>query len=184
MDNGLIPHRYAKALYKYAEGQGTAEQLYKNVKLLCKAFEVHTGLEKALCNPYAPMSDKTKLLQTVCGTTSDGTLIRFLQLMTSHYRQHFFRMACLNFLEVYAANKGLLPVEIQSAVEMTNQLKSKLEDVLHRQYPGKQLDTTYTVVPDLIGGFIIKTDSSELDASVVAELKRLRSKLLNQNHND
>ncbi len=184
MDNGLIPHRYAKALYQYAEGQGTAEQLYRCVRLLCKAFEGNTQLEKALCNPYALMSDKTHLLQTACGEPADDALIRFLQLMTGHHREHFFRMACLNYLEVYNADKGILPVEIQSAVEMTGRLKSKLEDVLHRQYPGKRLDTTYTVMPGLVGGFIIKTDSSELDASVIAELKRLRSKLLNQNRND
>lgn len=184
MDNGLIPHRYAKALYKYAEGQGTAEELYGHVKLLCKAFEGNKGLEKALCNPYASMSDKTRLLWTASGAPADDTLVRFLQLMTSHFRQHFFRMACLNYLKVYTESKGILPVEIQSAVEMTTPLKSKLESVLHLQYTDKRLITTYTVVPGLIGGFIIKTDSSELDASVVAELKRLRAKLLNQNHND
>lgn len=184
MDNGLIPHRYAKALYKFADGQGTAEQLYRTVKLLCKAFEKTTELEKALCNPYAPMSDKTHLLQTACGASASDAIVRFLQLMTSHHRQNFFRMACLNYLEVYTTAKGILPVEIQSAVEMTSSLKTKLEGVLHRQYPEKQLDTTYTVVPDLIGGFRIKTDSSELDASVAMELKRLRSKLLKQNHND
>ncbi len=184
MDNGLIPHRYAKALYKYADGQGTAEQLYGNVRLLCRAFEGNAGLEKALCNPYSPMSDKTRLLRTASGNPADDTLERFLRLMEGHHRQHFFRMACLCYLEVYTTGKGILPVEIQSAVEMPDRLKSKLEDVIRRQYPDKRLDTTYTVVPDLIGGFIIKTDSSELDASVVAELKRLRSKLLNQNRND
>lgn len=179
MDNGLIPHRYAKALYKYADEQGCAEPLYKSIRLLCKAFEDNPGLNKVLCNPYASATDKEQLLQTASGAPSDDTLVRFFRLMSGHYRQEYFRMACLAYQEVYTCEKGILPVEILSAVELTDRIKAKIEGILHRHYKDKRLDTTYLVDPSLIGGFMIKTSSSVLDASVVAELKRLRSKLLN-----
>lgn len=38
MNDGLIPNRYAKALYKAATEQGTAEQVYAAMKRLEGAF--------------------------------------------------------------------------------------------------------------------------------------------------
>ena len=50
MNEGLIPSRYAKALYKYAQEHHVAAPIYEEMKRLDAAFATHTELSKALSN--------------------------------------------------------------------------------------------------------------------------------------
>ncbi len=184
MDNGLIPNRYAKALYKYAAEKGCADRIYDEMRLLCKSFENNAELNKTLCNPYSSLDDKEKILLTAAGTSSDDILIDFFRLMIRHNRLELFRIACLFYLEVYSKATGLMHVEVQSAVPITNRIKDKIGDILNKEFPQKKFETTYNVNPDIIGGFVINTRTSILDASVATELNRFRSKLINQDRND
>ena len=68
MDNGLIPGRYAKALYKLAVEKGNSEEVYEEMKSVVAAFETTPGLEKVLSNPFVDRSEKEKLLLTAAGS--------------------------------------------------------------------------------------------------------------------
>ena len=102
MNEGLIPSRYAKALYKYAQEHHVAAPIYEEMKRLDAAFATHTELSKALSNP-----------------------------------------------------------------------------ALMKKQTDKTLEFVYEIDPSIIGGFILRVDSMQLDASVNSELKKLRLKLLN-----
>ncbi len=184
MDNGLIPNRYAKALYKYAAEKGCADRIYYEMRLLCKSFEENPGLNKTLCNPFSSLNDKETILLTAAGTNSDDILIDFFHLMIKHNRLDLFRTACLFYLEVFSKATGLMHVEIQSAIPLTDSIKNKISDILNKEFPQKKFEMTYNVNPDIIGGFIINTGNTLLDASVATELNRFRSKIINQDHND
>lgn len=60
MNEGLIPSRYAKALYKYAQEHHVAAPIYEEMKRLDAAFATHTELSKALSN-------RLSLLRIRCG---------------------------------------------------------------------------------------------------------------------
>ena len=47
MNEGLIPRRYAKALYKYAQEKGCAKEVYADTQVLEKAFASHPSLSKS-----------------------------------------------------------------------------------------------------------------------------------------
>ena len=62
MNDGLIPNRYAKALYKVANEKGDTAQVYAQMNLLNAAYEAQAGLKKAVNNPFLPLADKLQLL--------------------------------------------------------------------------------------------------------------------------
>ena len=58
MDNGLIPHRYAKALYEFALERHDQTALYDAMKAVIDNFEAVPGLQKAMANPFMPKEEK------------------------------------------------------------------------------------------------------------------------------
>ena len=52
MNEGLIPNRYAKALYAYANEAGKAAEVYDATLRLSRAFEAEARLARAVENPF------------------------------------------------------------------------------------------------------------------------------------
>ena len=64
MDQGLIPNRYAKALYKFALDKGEASRVYELMKNVAASFAGQPPLGDVMANPYVPSGDKTGLMMT------------------------------------------------------------------------------------------------------------------------
>ena len=58
MSDGLIPRRYAKALYKYAVEKGDAQEIYELLKGLSFRYTAIDELKRAVLNPE--ISDEAK----------------------------------------------------------------------------------------------------------------------------
>ena len=63
MNEGLIPRRYAKALYEFATEKGDSESIYGIMTTLVKSFSAENALQSAMANPFVD-NDKVKLLMT------------------------------------------------------------------------------------------------------------------------
>ena len=59
MNEGLVPRRYAKALYGFALEKGVQERVYTMMKSLVASFAANEGLQPTLANPYLGVADKT-----------------------------------------------------------------------------------------------------------------------------
>ena len=79
MNEGLIPNRYAKALYKYAREHGVAEAIYEEMKRFDDAFKTHPEFSKILGNPALSPSDKVRVLSSAFGEKPDDYLLRLIQ---------------------------------------------------------------------------------------------------------
>ncbi|WP_367881452.1 F0F1 ATP synthase subunit delta, partial [uncultured Duncaniella sp.] len=84
MNQGLIPSRYAKALYEFASEKGADKRVFDLMKTLSASFEAEPQLMKVMANPFVAPADKVKLLSTAAGVRqdSDDVFARFLQLLT------------------------------------------------------------------------------------------------------
>ena len=73
------------------------------------------------------------------------------------------QIICVSFVIVIALGTFLLSLPVAIMKKQTD----------------KTLEFVYEIDPSIIGGFILRVDSMQLDASVNSELKKLRLKLLN-----
>ena len=87
MNEGLVPRRYAKALYGFALEKGVAERVYTMMKNLTASFAANGGLQPTLANPYVGASDKEALLVTAAGADkTDSAFADFLKLLAENRR--------------------------------------------------------------------------------------------------
>lgn len=178
MDNGLIPHRYAKALYKYALEHGKTEVIYNLMKQVITSFEENPGMQKVLSNPFVKPEDKEKLLLSAAGNETDDAYTRFVKLIVGQKRSDFAYGMMLAYRDIYRKENNISQVNITTAATLPEAQMQKLRDLVKGAFKGSVLEFSESVNPDLIGGFVIDVDSVRMDASVSNELEQLRQTLL------
>ncbi|MDE6696868.1 MAG: F0F1 ATP synthase subunit delta [Muribaculaceae bacterium] len=181
MNEGLIPQRYAKALYKLAVERGNADKVYLEMKTVANSFADNPGLQKILSNPYVKREDKANLLISAAGDSVEDDYRSFVELILNRKRADFAHLMALAYCDIYRKEHKIARVRIITATKLDDSMMQKLRDVVEKAYPGMTLEFTYDVNPDLIGGFVIDVDDQRLNASISNEIEQLRLKLLRSN---
>ncbi|MDE5888210.1 MAG: F0F1 ATP synthase subunit delta [Muribaculaceae bacterium] len=181
MDNGLIPQRYAKALYKYALEKGNTESLYNIMKVVINSFESNPDLQKVLSNPFVNDDDKEKLLLSAAGKDAGDAYTRFVKLILDHGRADYSYLMMLAYRDLYRKENNISRVKISTASSLSPTLMERLHSLVRDSFKGSVLEFSEVVDPDLIGGFVIDVDSVRMDASLSNELEQIRQTLLRSN---
>ncbi len=181
MVTGLIPNRYAKALYKYALESDTTEQVYEEMKAVIGSFQQNPDLEKVLSNPYVDSKDKEKVLLTAAGENPGDDYRRFVRLILDHNREEFAYMMAYAYRDIYRKANNISQVRITTAVKLSDTEMAKLKKVVENSFKETKFEYSEDVDPELIGGFVIDVDSTRMDASLSNELEQLRQNLLSSN---
>ncbi|MDE6448587.1 MAG: ATP synthase F1 subunit delta [Muribaculaceae bacterium] len=187
MNQGLIPQRYAKALYKVALERQCTEPLYTMMKTLDESFMTQPQLGHVMENPFVSATEKKSLLLTAAGidpkqSTGDdsttGTLIDFIRLLEENRRIGFIRGIALAYIAIYRREHEIATVTVTSAAPLQPDATERLMSLIKSRHPQGSIEYREVVDPSLIGGFTVAIDNQRLDASIKNELKQLRLKLL------
>lgn len=178
MNDGLIPNRYAKALYKLSSEQGDSQEVYLEMKNLAQNYRNVDGLKATISNPFISTADKESVLLKATGAKKGGSLNKFILLVIKNRRELFLQNMALSFVKIYREVNKISQVEIVSATKLPDDKIKQLTKIVEAQLGDRQLEVETRVDEDIIGGFVINVDSVVLDASVSNELKKLRLKLL------
>lgn len=181
MVSGLIPMRYARALYKYAAETDSCGKVYEDMKRMIASFEGNPDLEKVLSNPYVKTDDKKRLMVAAAGENPGDALTRFVALVIDHRREAFYYLMALSYRDLYRKENHISQVKITTAAELPDSEMEKLRAVVRNAFKDTVFEFEYAIDPDIIGGFIIDVDSVRMDASLSGELEQLRQNLLRSN---
>lgn len=179
MNEGLVPRRYAKALYGFAFEKGVQERVYTMMKSLVASFAANEGLQPTLANPYVGVADKTELLMTAASAEkTDAVYADFLKLLAENRRLDMARDIALAYIGIYRKANGIHEVRVTSAYPLKPVESARLKALVERHL-GKNavVEFSEAVNPELIGGFTVAVGNERLDASLSNELKQLRLNL-------
>lgn len=182
MNEGLIPARYAKALYKVACNQKNDADIYQMMKSLEQSFLQQPLLQSTLGNPYVSNSDKTNLLITAADVTKGGKALfcDFIKLLSDNKRMDMARGIANAYIALYRSNHSIYEVKVVSAAPLGNNEQKRLRDMVSRHLKGGTMEYSTSVNPDLIGGFTVSVGNERIDASISNELKQLRLNLISK----
>ena len=179
MNEGLIPRRYAKALYKVAVERGDAQLMYGLMTRLYEVSASEPSLNAAVSNPFLSVKDKCDLITTAAGEGADNaTFVDFLKLLAENKRLDIIFAVARDYAALYRSERNIYKVEVVSASPLYQNDEDRLKSIIEKNLQGGSMEYTSSVNPDLIGGFTVTIDNRRLDASVRNELKQLRVNLL------
>ncbi len=180
MNEGLIPRRYAKALYKVDAERSSAERSYQLMNALAQSFELNSELSAVVGNPFVDTADKLSILTAAAGAeAADSTFADFLKLLVTNRRVDIIHEIALSYLDIYRRENNIRRVEVVAAAPLDPSVEQRIKDVVESHLDGAKIDFTSRVDASLIGGFIVNVDNERLDASIRNRLKQLRQSLLN-----
>lgn len=181
MNDGLIPARYAKALYLVACEKKVDMKIYTMMKVMESSFASQSALQPVLANPYVADSDKESLLMSAAGAEpSDAVFCDFLKLLARNRRLDMARGIANAYIALYRRENKIYEVKIVSAAKLSADEESRLRDLISRHLNGGEMEMSTDVNPDLIGGFTVTVGNERIDASVSNELKQLRLNLISK----
>jgi F-type H+-transporting ATPase subunit delta len=100
-------------------------------------------------------------------------------LVILNRRETFFRATMLAYQDIYRHDNNIARVTIITTTALCDDMIERIKGLLKKQL-NKELEFVYEIDPSLIGGFVLRVESMQLDASIQNELKKLRVKLLNK----
>lgn len=181
MNEGLIPRRYAKALFKVAAEKKTTDTLYGLMATLDKSFRETPALKEVIENPFQSTDDKLMLLRTASGASTDDSLFDdFLALLVKNNRLDMIDSISRAYGDIYRQENNIKIVRLTSAAPLSANDEKRLKELIARHLNGAKMEFTSVVDPSLIGGFAIAVDNERLDASIDNQLKQLRLNLLSK----
>lgn len=180
MDNGLIPRRYAKALYKFALEHGSTEKVYEEMKEVIQNYESNPDLQKTLSNPFVSSKDKAELLKSAAGAKVENDYLGFIQLVIKMKREDMMREMAYAYRDLYREANKISQVKITTAIELPDSENKKLQKMVAGAFPERKLEFSSAIDPALIGGFMVDVDDFRMDASISNEIEQLRLNLISK----
>ena len=103
-------------------------------------------------------------------------LMNFIKLLTEERHMHIFSKCAMRFEEEYNEAHSIEKVTVESAFELKEaqvaSIKAKLEELT-----GKKVVVSTTVVPELLGGIVVRTKDKQFDGTIARKLKDIQSEI-------
>ena len=177
MSDGLIPRRYAKALYKFAVENGDSQEIYELLKTLSFRYTAIDELKRAVLNPEISDEEKGAYMLKLVGGKPGSSLDKFLLLCVRNNRAEYLQKISLAYVDLYRQAHEIAHVDIYTAVPMPEPEVNAIIDIVKKRLGAKTLEIHQQIDPELIGGFAVSINGLVLDASVKRELNELRLQL-------
>lgn len=178
MNDGLIPKRYAKALYKLSLEKGDTQEIYELLKPISHGVSGLDDIKRVLLNPRIKDENKGKVMMQLIGAKPGSSLDKFILLVIRNNRTELLRRIALSFVNIYREEHNILRLVITTATELPQEKIDNIVDVVKQRLGNAILEIEQHVDPELIGGFTVKVGDILLNASVKNELNQLRLKLI------
>ncbi len=177
MNDSKISVRYAKALFESALEKGVLEEARQDMLQLQQISKMEE-FQYFLRSPVMKESEKRKLMNDIFESKAQALTMALLDLVLKNSRELFIPGIARYFEELYKKHKGIKSVVLVSASAMDDSIHEKIGKIL-KDTLNARVELSTKENDALIGGFIIRIDNQQYDASVANKLKTIKKQLLN-----
>lgn len=181
MNQSKIAVRYAKALFLTASEKAILEEVHRDIVLIVSAMNESEAFQAFLSNPVNRPSAKIRFINHVFGEGRIQPItVNFLHLIIRNNRANHIADVARYFIHLYRKQKGIKSAVFALASDSNEQIRNHITEVLKDLYKA-EIDLQMIVDPSLIGGFVLRVEDEQYDASVSAALKKMKTNLLQRN---
>lgn len=171
-----VAYRYARSLMELALERGQLAGVNEDMHLVAEACTASEDLRLMLKSPVIKADAKERVLDRVFAGKIGEMTSRFIGILVRKGREGMLPEVAVAFTSLYKENQGILTAEVTSAVPLSDSARQQVRDMAVKKHPGKSIELSEKVDPDLIGGIIIRIGDEQYDGSVSRRLHDLRRK--------
>jgi F-type H+-transporting ATPase subunit delta len=171
--------RYAKALLTFAIERNELDTVYSDVTALQTALNESKELATMMNSAVIQEEKKVVIYKKAFEGNISATTLNFMILIAKNSRSSVIPQILNNFDSQYKVFKKIVSVNITTASKMNDTLKAELVAFLKKDAPDTTVEINEKINSDIIGGFVFRTDTHQIDASVSNRLATLKRDLYN-----
>lgn len=179
MDLGIISTRYAKALLTYAIEKHEEDKAYAEMTTLAHSFAYEPRLRAALQNPTLKDEQKESLLRSA-SISNDAKLSeatsRFLTLVVKRGRADVMQFIANAYVTRYCQHKKIVRASLTLPTAIDDKLTARLSEFVEKR-SGSKVNFEVKVDENIGGGFVLRYDTYQLDASLRTQFEKLHREL-------
>ena len=177
MDQSKINIRYAKAFFMLAKEKNLTVELRKDAQLIANVCETSSDFILLLESPVIKTSNKVKAIKSVFEGKVNPLMVNFLALIAENNREKYIPGIFRNLEDLYHQEEGIKSVVLTSAQPLDETVVLQIRKILEKELNAK-VEMTQKVNEELIGGYVVRFDDKQYDASIATQIKKVKEKLL------
>lgn len=168
----VIAKNYAKALYDSAQNDDLHEKIISDINTFSD-FIQQKDLWHNLSSPILPKSKQKELIKELSHELGfESTTTDFLYVVTDRGRLNILSEIFKAYQKIYLKNKGIVEVEVETAVLLTDTQKETLIKKLKQKWH-QEILLHQKLNEQILGGLILHYQSHEIDDSLIGKIKTI-----------
>lgn len=167
-----VASRYAKSLLGLASEKGVLENVYGDMQLIDETVKGSKELSVLLKSPIIKSDKKQNILSSLFTDKVSEISNAFMKIIVTKGREYLLGDIAEAFIALYKNNKGIITAELTSVVALDKSLKEKIVQLVNPD--NKPVELIEKINKDLIGGFVVRVDDKQIDASVLRKISDLK----------
>ena len=176
INSSKVAKRYAKALLDYSIEKHEEDNFFQEISSLVEVVRENPDLRALLHSPIVRMEIKHKVLQEVFSQRS-AILNLLIEILVENKRVSDLYDIAREYVIQYNRYKGKTTAYLTTAVELSESLKAQFVQKAIALSGGKKITLESRVEPQLIGGFILRIDDLQYNASIAHKLYGIKEQL-------
>ncbi len=169
--------RYAKAIYEIADEENFIKEIFNDMIRINKLNRDSSDFKNLLSNSIIDNFDKKKAILSLLEKKNSITE-KLLDLLIHNKRVAIITDISSCFIQLYNKNNNIKEAIVITASPIDKDLEKKILSQI-KIPAAKSITLTNLIDSSIIGGFIIRYDGKEYNASIKQNLKNLKTELIN-----
>ena len=174
-NNSEIGQRYAKALFELSAESKSLDKIEKDLlsvhSLITKNNELNMLIKSSSLSRENQASLMEKLLKKM---KVSPLIIKFIGTLAVNGRLNIINNIIEEFLKKLAHHRGELTAEITTAVPISKDINKSIVKEISKLTKTNKIELKEKIDESLIGGLIIRMESTMIDSSIKTKLSTLK----------
>lgn len=176
MSDATVARRYAQALYEEAEAADKAEQIADDMRSVQESLDASRELDRFFRSPVIAREKKDAVIGKLFDGKVDPLIVRVMRLLVQKGREDILPDVIRQYGRLRDERLGVVEAQVKSAMPMEFDETEALRKALEAKTDQK-VRLRIEVVPELLGGVVVRIGDRVYDGSVQHQLESLRDQL-------
>ena len=171
-----VASRYAKALLGLASERGELSAIDNDINTLYNLVNSSSEFELLLVSPVVKPDKKKSVLEALFKDKISEVTFSFINLLVSKGRESLVPSIIEETKSQLRIMNNIQAATVKTANPLDDSSRGKILAEIEKLHSG-EIELKEIVDPKILGGFVLRMDDKEVDASIKRQLKRLGRKL-------
>lgn len=178
MSVSRVAYRYAQALLDLSTENKNVDKVNADMMQLSNVCKESQDFKNLLISPIIDADKKKAIFKAAFDAKMEKVSVDFMTMIVKNSRENLLQEIAEGYINLYKKSKNILDVTVISATPLDDKTRETIIAKVKSSFNGT-IELIEKVDKNLIGGFIVRIDDQQIDASIASQLSNLKNVLLN-----